>query len=161
MAVDVFFCIEVDVPAFVGPGGNGVGCCGTEDVLEGVEVFGAEGFGGFAFELLADALDGVGVAGDDEVDVFGEDGAGVEDESGSGDGVLEAVGDGEALMAGEGDGWVVEGRGLRRRRSWGSCWAAARERRVETFVAGPNLASSQERTKSDQEPRGSLGSQKP
>src|SRR4051812_24222361 len=37
----------------------------------------------------------------------------------------------------------------------------ASERRVDTFVASPNRISSQARTKSDQEPRGSLGSQKP
>ena len=38
---------------------------------------------------------------------------------------------------------------------------AATERRVVTLVAGPNRKSSQEPTKSDQEPRGSLGSQNP
>ena len=44
------------------------------------------------------------------------------------------------------------------RRSYGR---AATLRRVVTFVAGPKRRSSQDATKSDHDPRGSLGSQNP
>lgn len=92
--------------------------------------------------------------------VVGHDGAGVEGVTGGLNGGLEAGGDGVALVGGEGDGWEMED-------SFGGqtegvvVGGAGAGGAGVGGVGGPKRRSSQEAMKSDQEPRGSLGSQKP